>query len=273
MSIGIIAFSESQQSEIEQALSRLANTDDDFRDRLDAEWEREEDNQFVGLIIKNLENIQGDERDIIILSVCYGQAPNGKMLMNFGPINQNGGERRLNVAFSRAKKHMALVSSIRHHAITNDYNDGARALKNYLRYAEACSAGNTPLARRILWEITPAERLVSSTTPNSLVVDQIATQLRDRGYEVETNVGQSGFRCDLAVRVQGERCYRLGIMVDTNTYYQNADLLERDLLRPRLLRNFGWNIVLILTKNWFEDPVAVMQSIEQQLANGSASSV
>src|SRR6266480_3347308 len=95
---------------------------------------------------QDLENIQGDERDVIILSVCYAHAPNGKMLMNFGPINQNGGERRLNVAFSRAKKHMALVSSIRHDAITNEYNDGARALKNYLRYAEACSVGDAQSA-------------------------------------------------------------------------------------------------------------------------------
>ena len=84
------------------------------RDRLDAEWEREVDGQFVGLLVKNLENIQGDERDIIILSVCYGYGPDGKMLMNFGPINQSGGERRLNVAFSRAKHHMAVVSSIQH---------------------------------------------------------------------------------------------------------------------------------------------------------------
>ena len=106
-SIGIVAFSEAQQDEIEGALQRLAQDDADFRDRLDAEWEREIDGQFVGLLVKNLENIQGDERDIVILSVCYGYGPNGKMLMNFGPINKSGGERRLNVAFSRAKHHMA----------------------------------------------------------------------------------------------------------------------------------------------------------------------
>ena len=270
LSIGIIAFSESQQGEIEQALLRLARADDDFRGRLDAEWEREEDGQFVGLLVKNLENIQGDERDVIILSVCYGYAPNGKMLMNFGPINQNGGERRLNVAFSRAKKHMALVSSIRHHAITNDYNDGARTLKNYLRYAEACSAGDAQLARRVLWETNPAESVVASTAPTNVVIVQLAAELRERGYEVETDVGQSGFRCDLAVRVRGGRSYRLGIMVDTDSYYQNANLLERDVLRPRLLRNFGWKVVLILTKNWFEDANAVMQAIEQRLATTPA---
>jgi DNA polymerase III delta prime subunit len=266
MSIGIIAFSESQQGEIEQALVSLARTDDDFRGRLDAEWEREEDGQFVGLLVKNLENIQGDERDVIILSVCYGPTPNGKMLMNFGPINQNGGERRLNVAFSRAKKHMALVSSFRHHAITNDYNDGACALKNYLRYAEACSAGDLPSVQRVLWEINPVGSTAESTASANIVVAQLAARLRDLSYEVDTSVGQSGFRCDLAVRVRGERRYRLGIMVDTDSYYQNADLLERDVFRPRLLRNFGWNVALVLTKNWFEDANAVMQALEQRLA-------
>ena len=116
-SIGIIAFSEAQQTEIEQALKRLAREDDEFRDRLEAEWEREDDGQFVGLLVKNLENIQGDERDVIILSVCYGHGPTGKMLMNFGPINQNGGERRLNVAFSRQEAHGRRVvdSPPRHH--------------------------------------------------------------------------------------------------------------------------------------------------------------
>ena len=149
-SIGIVAFSEAQQDEIEGALQRLAQEDAAFRDLLDTEWEREVDGQFVGLLVKNLENIQGDERDIIILSVCYGYGSNGKMLMNFGPINKTGGERRLNVAFSRAKHHMAVISSIQSTDITNEYNDGANCLKNYLRYAEAVSIGNGEVTQRIL---------------------------------------------------------------------------------------------------------------------------
>jgi hypothetical protein len=265
LSIGIVAFSEAQQGEIEHALQHLASADDDFRGRLEAEREREEDGQFAGLIVKNLENIQGDERDVVILSVCYGPGPNGKFLMNVGPINQNGGERRLNVAFSRAKKHMAVVSSIRHHAITNDYNDGARALKTYLRYAEACSAGDTRSARRVLWEINAAETAAAAAAPADVVVAQVAAKLRDRGYEVETDIGQSDFRCDLAVRVPGERRYRLGILIDTESYYRNANLMERDVLRPRLLRAFGWAVVRLLTKNWFEDADAVLESLDQRI--------
>jgi predicted DNA-binding WGR domain protein len=272
-SLGIIAFSEAQQGEIEQALQRLAHTDDDFRVRLEAEWMREQEGQFVGLLVKNLENIQGDERDVILLSVCYGPAPNGKMLMNFGPINQSGGERRLNVAFSRAKHHMVLVSSIRHHAITNDYNDGARALKNYLRYAETLSAGDLDTARRILWEINPAEDVRRRTATNHGVSAALTARLRERGYHVDTDVGQSDFRCDLAVRGEADSSYRLGILVDTEEYYQTGTLLERGVLRPRLLRNFGWTVYLVLTKDWFEDENAVLHSLEALLTGASSESV
>ena len=86
--------------------------------------------------------MQGDERDIIIVSVGYAAGPDAKMRMNFGPINQGGGEKRLNVIFSRAKQHIAIITSIGHQSITNDYNVGANTLKQYLRYAEAVSRGD-----------------------------------------------------------------------------------------------------------------------------------
>ncbi len=101
-SIGVVAFSEAQQGEIEDALSQLALEDSAFAARLEAEYVREENDQYCGLFVKNLENVQGDERDIIIMSVCYARDLTGRMLMNFGPINQRGGEKRLNVIFSRA---------------------------------------------------------------------------------------------------------------------------------------------------------------------------
>ncbi len=103
LSLGIVAFSEAQQGAIESALDALAAEDADFAMRLEREYVREDDDQFNGLFIKNLENVQGDERDVIILSICYAPGPDGKMLMNFGPINQRGGEKRLNVIFSRAR--------------------------------------------------------------------------------------------------------------------------------------------------------------------------
>jgi hypothetical protein len=262
-SIGIIAFSEAQQGEILDALDRLAKEDETFSDRLEAEFEREEDGQFTGLLVKNLENIQGDERDIIILSVCYGRGPTGKMLMNFGPINQTGGEKRLNVAFSRAKQHMALVSSIRHDAITNDYNEGARCLKNYLQYAGAVSIGDSATAQRVLHEslshlgngetAAPAEREV--------VVDQLAAALRDQGYEVDLDVGQSSFRCQLALKRRGEHEYRAGLLIDTAAHYDQLDSIEREVMRPRLLEAFGWRIKHVLAKDWLADEAAVLADV------------
>ena len=267
-SIGIVAFSEAQQGEIESALQRLAQDDAEFRDRLDAEWEREIDGQFVGLLVKNLENIQGDERDIIILSVCYGYGSNGKMLMNFGPINKSGGERRLNVAFSRAKHHMAIVSSIQFSDITNDYNDGANCLKNYLRYAEAVSTGNTEAAHRVLhgmsrWQATSDDASGEIADP---LAEQIIAALTERGYVVDRAVGQSHFRCDLAVRREGETAYRLGILLDNNNYYDQSDLLERDLMRPKLLRDFGWNVAFVLAKDWYQGRSAVIDRLGRLLA-------
>ncbi|HWI57884.1 MAG TPA: DEAD/DEAH box helicase, partial [Bacillota bacterium] len=236
LSIGIVAFSEAQQSEIEEALSRLAEEDSAFGALLEAEYVREENDQFCGLIVKNLENVQGDERDIILMSVCYGPDAGGRMLMNFGPINQRGGEKRLNVIFSRAKHHMALVSSIRHHHITNDYNDGANSLKNFLQYAEAVSKGDEAGARRVLENLNPlARKGLAAANSTDAVVESLAAALRSSGYVVDLNVGQSRFRCDLAVRARTDSLYQLGILIDTEAHYANSNLLDRYLMQPSIL--------------------------------------
>jgi hypothetical protein len=282
-SLGIVAFSEAQQGEIEDELNALGATDPDFAARLEAEYVREEDDQFCGLFIKNLENVQGDERDIIILSICYGPNPEGRMLMNFGPINQRGGEKRLNVIFSRAKHHMAVVSTIRHEAITNDHNEGAAALKNFLRYAECLSRGDAETARRVLEGMNPLTRGAGQVARHARVDDvtaQIAAALRARGHAVDEQVGQSRFRCDLAVRAQGTQGpqgpqgsahYALGILVDTATHYENRNVLERYVSRPRILDAFGWQVMQVLAKDWLHAPEAVLEQIKQALGKLSVS--
>ncbi len=261
-SIGVIAFSEAQQSEIEAALNRLAQEDEEFRGLYDAELEREVEGQFVGLLVKNLENIQGDERDIVILSICYGTGPNGRMLMNFGPINKSGGEKRLNVAFSRAKHHMAVVSSIQHSAITNDYNDGAACLKNYLRYVESLSNGDSTGAKRVLSGISRwHESNVGDGCNDDPVCRQLASALRQNGYLVDFNVGHSHFRVDVAVRRGQEPRYCLGILVDTPIKYEQFDAMEREMMRPRLLRSFGWRLTCVLANDWYVDRDREVQRI------------
>jgi predicted DNA-binding WGR domain protein len=188
------------------------------------------------------------------------------MLMNFGPINQRGGEKRLNVIFSRAKHHMALVSSIRYHDITNEYNDGANSLKNFLHYAEAVSKGDAAMARRVLENLNPLSRkALAPISKGDAVVEGLAKALRSRGYAVDLNVGQSRFRCDLAVRGNSDSLYQLGILVDTDGHYANANLLDRYLMQPAILRAFGWRFALVLTKDWYHNPEDVLSRIEKLL--------
>jgi predicted DNA-binding WGR domain protein len=261
-----VAFSEAQQTEIEEALSRLGDEDSDFAARLEAEFTREENDQFCGLFVKNLENVQGDERDIVILSICYGYDRNRRMLMNFGPINQRGGEKRLNVIFSRSKHHMAIVSSIRHHDITNEYNDGANSLRNFLHYAEAVSGGDDVVARRVLENLNPlARKALAPQVTSDAAIEDVAAVLRARGHQVDLHVGQSRFRCDLAIRGGAEGTYQLGILIDTDEHYANHNLVERYVTQPAVLRTFGWRVAFVLTKDWFQDRDAVLARLEREL--------
>jgi hypothetical protein len=270
-SLGIVAFSQAQQAEIESALDALAAQDPVFAARLEAESQREHEDQFVGLFVKNLENVQGDERDIVILSICYGPGPDGRMLMNFGPINQRGGEKRLNVIFSRARQHMAVVTSIPHEAITNEHNDGAAALKHFLRYAEHLSRGDTEAAQRVLGSLNPLARrsLAHETAARDVVRAQLAQALRERGHAVDERVGQSRFRCDLAIRAAGGRHYALGILLDTSGDNDGADVFERHVSRPRILAGFGWRCVQVLGRDWVDDPGRVVEWVERALGAGA----
>jgi hypothetical protein len=258
LTMGIVAFSEAQEAEITGALDALAEDDPALRARLDEEMAREEDGQHVGLFVKNLENVQGDERDVIVVSVCYGPDPRGRMIMNFGPINRRGGERRLNVIFSRAKYHMAVVSSIGGERITNDYNDGAACLKRYLRYAEASSVGDVAGSEAALVPL----REQAIERPRDSIAADIARALRDRGFEVDTHVGSSRLRCELAIRLPGRTRYSLGLLLDgPDAYARGAD--ETFRLKPEVLRTFGWNVSTLSSRDWLADPEAALAAIER----------
>ncbi|WP_240505874.1 AAA domain-containing protein [Erythrobacter colymbi] len=269
LSIGIVAFSEAQQSEIEDALERLAAEDEAFSVALTREIEREEDGQFTGLFVKNLENVQGDERDIILMSVCYAPGPDGRMVMNFGPINQRGGEKRLNVIFSRAKRHMGIVSSIPPEAITNVHNDGARALRSFLAYAEAQSAGAQDKAQAVLATLNPdAARTFDVQLPPDPVRSAIAEALRARGHEVHEHVGGASFRCDLAIVDPAGGGYRLAVLLDRAGTGASA-IEERFVFRPVILRAFGWRVLDVPVSSWLRNRAGVVERIEQELARSS----
>lgn len=265
--IGIVAFSQEQQGIIEEAIENLAASDKAFDEILEKAYNRKDEGQFTGLFIKNLENVQGDERDIIIMSVCYGHDSNKKMLMNFGPINRKGGEKRLNVIFSRAKKHMAIISSVRHHHITNDYNDGANYLKRFLHYAEMVSIGNMTAARNILDGLITNERVKAKIeSTSSVIASQIKKELEAKGYFVEEQIGQSNFKCSLGVkRKENDTEYSLGIMVDDENHYSNDDLVELYFQRPAILRSFGWQLAHVFAKDWLENSEKVLTSLIRRL--------
>lgn len=261
-SIGIVAFSMEQQNEIETALQDLCVTDKIFENILEEEYRRIEDNQFVGLFIKNLENVQGDERDIIIMSTCYGYDPRGKMLMNFGPINKRGGEKRLNVLFSRAKKSMCVVSSIKYTDIKNEYNDGANYFRKYLQYAELVSLGNLEAANNVLNSISNTTA-AASISPTAVAVK---IELERQGYFVTENVGQSSFKCSLGVKKTKEDTeFILGISIDDEDHYGNDDVLEQYFLKPELLKHNGWKLCQIYTKDWIDNQNRVIKMLKSAL--------
>jgi hypothetical protein len=158
---------------------------------------------------------------------------------------------------------MALVSSIRDYDITNDYNHGANCLKNYIRYASAVSEGNIPAVQNVLRDLARWRDLEEpeETAAPEVVRQQLADKLKEHGYEVDHSIGHSEFQCDLGVYKKDDSIYRLGILIDGEAHYQQSDVLERDLMRPRLLRAFGWRIHRVLTVDWFARSAEVFQEI------------
>ncbi|TDO62685.1 AAA domain-containing protein [Kribbella sp. VKM Ac-2571] len=263
-SLGIVAFSEAQQGEIERALDELAERDPSFAALYEAEQVRTHGEQDAGLFVKNLENVQGDERDIILMSVCYAAGPDGRMLMNFGPINTSGGEKRLNVIFSRAREHMVIVSSIEPDAITNSYNDGANTLRRFLGYAAAVSRGDQVAAKSALASYNLRTTRAAGTRPTP-VVEQLAAALEARGVEVDLAVGESVFRCDLALKVPGDTGYRLAVLVDTPDRVAADTLLERLTTHPTALSTTGWRVHHVLTTDWTRSPETVVSQLVDAL--------
>ena len=266
MSLGVVAFSEAQQREIESELDALAAEDPVFGARLEKEYVREDDDQFNGLFVKNLENVQGDERDVILLSVCYAPGPDGRMLMNFGPINQRGGEKRLNVIFSRARHRMAVVSTIRAEAITNTHNAGAAALKAFLLFAELSARGEGERSQAVLGALNPgAQQAFAAPAPADPLRAALAARLRARGHVVHEYVGRSQFRCDLAIVGRDGDGYALGILLDPPPGVAEARVRERYVFRPAVLRSFGWRVVDVLSADWLRDPAGVIKRVEAGL--------
>lgn len=161
---------------------------------------------------------------------------------------------------------MAIVSSIRHHHITNDYNDGANYFKRFLQYAEMVSTGNMSLANTILHGLGVSEQQQQQQYELSFTTKQIKQELESKGYIVDESIGQSSFRCTMGIKKDvTDVHYSLGILVDDDSHYHNNDLVEQYYQRPSILQSFGWRILNVYAKDWFEDSNRVLTEIERAL--------
>ena len=185
--------------------------------------------------------------------------------MNFGPVNKKGGEKRLNVIFSRAKKHMAIISSVKYHNITNEYNEGANYFRRFLQYAESVSIGNMEMARAILDSLIFNKKEIAAST-TSVSLQQIKDQLQKLGFEVSENVGQSTFKCSLAVKLKPtDKSYILSILIDDDSHYGNPNLLEQYYQRPAILKSFGWRTMHLYAKDWLQNPQKMVELIVKRI--------
>ncbi|MET9818949.1 DUF3320 domain-containing protein [Streptomyces sp. NPDC006355] len=252
--LGVVALSQAQASAIDQAVqqARLARPDLDHcftEDRLD------------GFFVKNLESVQGDERDVMIMSVGYGPDEHGKVGLNFGPINKGGGWRRLNVAVTRARYRMEVVASFRGTSLADSSNESVQYLKRYLEYAEN---GPAVLARDVVQ---------SDAEPDSPFEESVLAVLRGWGYEVQPQVGVAGYRIDLGVRhPELPGAYAVGIECDGAMYHSSKAARDRDRLREQVLNGLGWRLYRIWGTDWYRGRAAaelrLREAVEQAVAQG-----
>ncbi|WP_418264725.1 DUF3320 domain-containing protein [Flavobacterium faecale] len=247
LSIGVVTFSQTQQNLIEDKLQKLFMSDTKLE-----EYANESNEP---LFVKNLENVQGDERDIILFSVCYAPDEEGKMSMNFGPLNRDGGWRRLNVAITRARYEMHLFSTL--HADQIDLSrtsaEGVAGLKAFLQFAEK---GHLSVRPEDIQKALEKQHLSAS----------ISKKLQEKGLNVKCNIGTSGFKVDIGiVHPYKPQQYILGIVIDGHYYYNAQTTNDREMVMPSVLKALGWNIHRIWTMDWFENSSIIIDAIIEKV--------
>ncbi|MBI1891354.1 MAG: DUF4011 domain-containing protein [Burkholderiales bacterium] len=247
--MGVVTFNQTQQRLIEILLDEELRKSPELEQRI-AEHGSER------LFIKNLENVQGDERDLILFSIAYGKDAAGKMPMNFGPLNKEGGHRRLNVAITRARVGVTIYCSIRPEDIdlSRTRASGVLDLKNYLEFAQRG-------VQAIVEQALPTGR-----EPDSPFEMEVIQALRDKGWTVHPQIGCSGYRVDIGV-VHPEQpgTYLLGVECDGATYHSLPTARDRDRLRQIILEGLGWTLHRIWSTDWWADPKREIQKLEDAL--------
>ena len=235
LSLGVVAFSEAQAATIEYVLDQKRRERPDL-DRFFSEG------RLSGFFVKNLENVQGDERDIMIFSIGYGPDEMGKITMNFGPLNKEGGHRRLNVAITRARRRVEVVSSLRASDFQPTNSMGVRHLHRYLEFAER---GMSALALDISDDRRDAE---------SPFEEEVLRLVTSWGFLAQPQVGVADYRIDIGVRDPARPGrYILGIECDGAMYHSSKVARDRDRLRQQVLERLGWQIYRIWGTAWYRN--------------------
>ena len=253
LTLGVAAFSTAQTDAIVNALETLRRKDTSVESFFAAHPEEP-------FFIKNLENVQGDERDVIFISVGYGRTASGAVGMNFGPLNRDGGHRRLNVLITRARQRCHVFTNLRADDIAVDGTGsrGVRALRQFLQYAE------TGVLRQEIAEESGRE-------PGSPIQAAVADALRSRGHRVHEEVASGGRFVDMAI-VDPERPgrYVLGIEFDGASYHSALWARDRDRLRESVLKNLGWRLHRIWSTDWFRNPERELDRAEAEIRRALA---
>lgn len=246
-SIGVVTFNVIQQHLIEDLLAEA------FAEN--PELEKYDLQSYEPVFVKNLENVQGDERDVILFSVGYGPDKNGKVSMNFGPLNREGGWRRLNVAISRARKEMIVYATITPEQIDTSRTraEGVAGLKGFLKFAQQ--------NKNIV--IAGSE---DSSVKESTITADIAAAIEKLGYKVNTNIGCSKYKIDIGViDPNNPDTYILGILTDGVNCKSSATAKDRFVLQPDILGGLGWSVMHVWTLEWFDNPQRVIEKIKQKI--------
>lgn len=249
LTIGVVTFNGEQQKLIEDLLDEARRNEPS----LEAYFA---DTELEPLFVKNLESVQGDERDIIYFSTTYGRDATGAVAMNFGPINRPGGERRLNVAITRARHELCVFASLQPEQIdlTRTQSIGVRDLKHFLEFAQR---GPRALAEAVTGSVGGFD---------SPFEEAVAAALTSRGWQVQTQVGVSAFRIDLGVvDPDAPGRYLAGVECDGATYHRSATARDRDKLREHVLRGLGWEILRIWSTDWWINSVGTADLIHERL--------
>lgn len=249
--LGIITFNAQQQSLIQDLLDEARRKDARF------EWFFA-DERVEPTIVKNLENVQGDERDVILFSITFSQDAAGKRSMDFGALNRDGGERRLNVAVTRARQELLVFSGFSADQIDTNRTKalGVHHLKAFLDFAE-----RGPIA-------LPAQVEGSKGALESPFEEAVAKELDRLGWHIVPQVGISGFRVDIGVKhPELPGAYLAGVECDGATYHRSATARDRDKVREQVLRGLGWNILRVWSTDWWFDPKGATERLHKALAS------